>query len=128
MFIANVIVGTLGVLVCILWFATAMAEEHELRLQADRTTHERSEGRVMDWQPIETAPVGVPCLIFIPARSHGERRYPHVITTAVTEFQGQYGWLLCEAGSGAEDRDVWPYPTHWLPLPSPPQAEGGRDE
>lgn len=75
----------------------------------------------MEWQPIETAPVDVPCLIFMPAWSHADRQYPSIITTAVAEIAGQYGWLLCEAGSGAEDRDVWPYPTHWMPLPPHPR-------
>ena len=74
----------------------------------------------MKWQPIATAPTDTPCLVFMPAWSCRGHDYPSVITTAIAEFPGAYGWLLCVAGSGAVDRDLFPYPTHWIPLPEPP--------
>jgi Protein of unknown function (DUF551) len=31
-------------------------------------------------------------------------------------------WQLEQTGTYAEDSDVWPTPTHWMPLPEAPQG------
>jgi hypothetical protein len=66
--------------------------------------------RIMEWQPIETAPVdGTPVLL----------------AAAGTVFEGEYkpdanGWWLANTDpTDYHDGQVWP--THWMPLPHPPK-------
>ena len=62
-----------------------------------------------EWQPIETAPMGgTVVLLYRPN----------------TQFIGYYGggnsgWHYNTAGLGS----IWPLPTHWMPLPKPPEGE-----
>jgi hypothetical protein len=61
-----------------------------------------------EWQPIETAPKdGTEILAW-----DGSVR-----TTAVWWVPGKQ-WSLVSPGEYAEDSEVWP--THWMPLPEPP--------
>jgi hypothetical protein len=74
-----------------------------------------------NWQPIATAPRDrTHILVFWPA---GTRSYERAgMTTAYwdTEFRG--GWLLVESGEMATSCRLDQEPTHWMPLPCPPQA------
>ena len=63
----------------------------------------------MKWQPIETAPKdGISILVAL-------SRHNESITTV---YWDSY-WSLNIAGSYAEDDEV--EPTHWMPLPEPPE-------
>lgn len=69
----------------------------------------------MSWQPIETAPLDTPVIVF-DAPAVGEARHIE-----------DHGWYW----AGNDPTDVWGgqiYPTHWMPLPEPPiaNAPGGR--
>lgn len=63
------------------------------------------------WQPIESAPDKTPLLVF-----DGK-----IICAA--ERDGV--WWLCFGATGWECENVFDDPTHWMPLPTPPQATGG---
>lgn len=61
--------------------------------------------RAQGWQPIETAPTAVNVLVVDQARS-----------IEVARRHEEYGWLS-KPGRYAV------VPTHWMPLPSPPEAD-----
>ena len=64
------------------------------------------------WQPIKTAPKDKPILGWDGAT---------MTTVEWREWRSCPGyWTLCECGAYAEDGEWWP--THWMPLPEPPQA------
>jgi len=65
----------------------------------------------MNWQPIETAPkTGVGILVYQPWKSG----YDEIMI-------GHYanGWVRSETSSYDELDKI--HPTHWMPLPEPPQ-------
>jgi hypothetical protein len=65
----------------------------------------------MKWQPIETAPKdGTEVLIFQRIKDQGEKDLLHL---AVASWEGSY-W------DDRIDMPPWPKPTHWMPLPDPP--------
>lgn len=69
-----------------------------------------------EWQDIKTAPRdGTAVLLYVPGWSHGDP----LMTTA-----SWYGdeWCLLMVGGYAVDSDVYPDPTHWQPLPAPPEV------
>ena len=67
----------------------------------------------MAWQPIESAPEKTYILI----GKKGE-----ISTTAKLERHPHVSfWTLAEVGGYAEDSDPSYEPTHWMPLPEPPQ-------
>lgn len=57
----------------------------------------------LDWQPIETAPSGFAKILTYDGRQKFEDRF--VIKTADGEWWREHGFA----------------PTHWMPLPDPPQ-------
>jgi hypothetical protein len=67
----------------------------------------------MEWQPIETAP----------------RDGTHILGYADGEMAAVYclptwyddGWSLSVSGKPASDSYFWP--THWMPLPKPPETK-----
>jgi hypothetical protein len=68
------------------------------------------------WQPIETAPKGVPLLVFSP-----EAREPAVMVAEYNDWKDE------DTGEVVSDwTDTWAEqgldvePTHWRPLPAPP--------
>lgn len=64
----------------------------------------------MTWQPIETAPKdGTHITVFS----------PHALPCTVHWFDG--GWHLSVNQCGEYSAYVWGLPTHWMPLPPPPQ-------
>ena len=72
------------------------------------------EGRVLlarrKWEPIETAPMDGTVIL---GYALGE------MTTVYWIPNNQY-WTLNRAGAFAEDGEWWP--THWQPLPEPPNS------
>jgi hypothetical protein len=63
------------------------------------------------WQPIETAPKDQTIVLWIP------KRYPHVVVAAHwASEECDWGWW---AGASRVE------PSHWMPLPEPPQAIAG---
>ena len=67
----------------------------------------------MSWQPIETAPTdGTHVLLFIPRYAMG--RLPYVMVQGWNLAADRRGWRAHYAGGIVE-------PTHWMPLPEPPQ-------
>lgn len=78
--------------------------------------------REAGWQPIATAPAGAPLLVFIP-RSDRPENLPH--GRAVIAYKADYGpHLKADWRYGAnEDRGrQCGWPSHWMPLPTPPAA------
>ncbi len=68
----------------------------------------------MEWMPIETAPKHEYCLVYVPQPHWFYEPEPFV-------FQAWWGgdrWMITTDGNGA-----WVKPTHWMPLPSPPQTQ-----
>ena len=66
----------------------------------------------MDWQPIETAPKdGRPILTYMPGERGG-------FVNVQTYRGGEDKW--CNAGESKRRR--MQQPTHWMPLPSPPEV------
>jgi len=79
----------------------------------------------MEWNSdMSAAPKdGTGVLLYLPAGNLG-RDFEDSQTTAY--WHSLYNsWQLCESGAYAEAADVWPEPTHWMPLPPPP-TEGTK--
>lgn len=67
-----------------------------------------------EWQPIETAPVNVPVLVAVPAAAKS------VVGEAMLHDHGdglEWWW----ANEYREYHADEIFPTHWQPLPEPPQ-------
>jgi hypothetical protein len=66
------------------------------------------------WRPIETAPKdATDILLFIPDMQN----YPDN-PRIVSAFWGSCGWT----DNGAVGCQTWGKPSHWMPLPEPPEA------
>lgn len=68
----------------------------------------------MDWQPIETAPHGADQVLLRVAARFGKR-------TAYFACQGYWlvsYWVIFNADEAVQRVE----PTHWMPLPAPPQS------
>ena len=61
----------------------------------------------MEWQPIETAPDATHVLVFLP-------NYGINVAIQTKHPQGDHWWL--------RDHSEYCYPTHWMPLPAPPDT------
>lgn len=67
-----------------------------------------------EWQPIETAPKdGTPVLLYEPSEDP---------TVHVAEW-GIGDWHLCDFDPGYDLVQRAVNPTHWMPLPEPPNHE-----
>jgi hypothetical protein len=84
-------------------------------------------GTMSDWQPIETAPRdGKSVLLFYPDQEPAER-----LVVGWFENFGPYekemgaAGMWSEGGYVSKDGSIvggtGPHPTHWLPIPEPPQ-------
>lgn len=75
---------------------------------------------MMTWQPIETAPKDDSAiLIFDPKQGI-------CIATNDGEFMDEWyvdGYGLCYEGAGDYAGLRVAYPTHWMPLPTPPESQ-----
>ena len=66
----------------------------------------------MKWQPIETAPRdGTPFLVWLPKKSLGSHVHAATFHPNVKCVGHQFAF------------DLESQPTHWMPLPEPPQSE-----
>lgn len=70
-----------------------------------------------EWQPISTAPRDTPVLLFCPDK------YGDMMTVTKLTQNRYYDpyWDLVEIGSYTNNGDLDTAPTHWMPLPLPPQ-------
>jgi hypothetical protein len=82
-----------------------------------------------EWQPIETAPKdGREVLLFgiWAGEIHGLNADPTIAVGAwqggKSDYQGDDFWAL----TGGDVYACWMRPTHWMPLPEPPQ-EGDKE-
>ena len=81
-----------------------------------------------EWQPIETAPEAVPILVNAPGADRGRDSCEVVVIVRVDgelhywtnggPNAGSNMWF-CGDASVADPR----FPTHWMPLPSPPTTD-----
>lgn len=70
-------------------------------------------GLTQDWRPIESAPEGVDVLAFFPDAA------PEYAVMIVHRVDGEgAAWYAQDADANPRPLDV--EPTHWMPLPAPP--------
>jgi hypothetical protein len=92
------------------------ADRELLNANADLLAENKRLKEAMEWQPIETAPKDKMVILGLP------------------DFESDEGWVVageyCEHGvdDGAGwynqfERDCQIHPTHWMPLPTPPQEK-----
>lgn len=81
---------------------------------------------MIEWQPIETAPKGEDDMLLLLTPSHDD----DYAISIVIGFWGLVDTWSDELGSawlnwweGLDENDIWTAcnPTHWMPLPPPPQ-------
>lgn len=71
------------------------------------------------WQPIESAPRDGPVLLFTPGR-----RKPVFEAWWAQDYEGGPGyWMTPIAPSGRGYTILAHVPTHWMPLPAPPEID-----
>lgn len=68
----------------------------------------------MKWEPIETAPVDTEILVFAPQDYDAGHS---VITVATLLMNDPHPWRVED---GRDLPALWAFPTHWMPLPEPP--------
>jgi hypothetical protein len=99
--------------------------DEAIRADAVRAWAERVKRRqtMADWQPIETAPkdgtfvlVGAWCDV-----GFDKEDLEFVQTVAFCNPHVENDWLCAN-----DEHDVQPLPTHWMPLPTPPETDNGR--
>lgn len=79
----------------------------------------------MRWQPIETAPKdGQVVALFCPAwtATWSDRSTEYPATYCCAKWKGTQ-WGLDQPGDLAQSDEVFPEPTHWMPLPKPPERD-----
>jgi hypothetical protein len=85
---------------------------------------DRREDTIQGWQPIETAPEWQSVLVF-------QREAPNTKSNKLSVFSAvltERGWTLCNHGR-RKGEFLEPSPTHWMPLPAPPNTSiGERDD
>jgi len=73
----------------------------------------------MEWQPIETAPKNTHVIIGCSGSASQEARWLHARVVG----DGNEGWYSSDSDvTGYNSWRVNP-PTHWMPLPPPPEAK-----
>jgi len=78
----------------------------------------------MAWQPIETAPINVSVLVFIPNAEH----YGVGIYRAIHVDMGTGKRWHCTALHMGGDINPEYWPTHWMPLPEPPTEQAAEED
>jgi hypothetical protein len=71
------------------------------------------------WQPIETAPLETPILLFVPEFEYFEPSDQRVMATRHSHGGVSYWSIINDGNRGG--LTVTP-PTHWMPLPDPPAS------
>ena len=71
----------------------------------------------MTWQPIETAPTKGQRFLAIQGKDQFICQWGYHYQRSLTKGN-IYGWVNCHGQAGNVAR-----PTHWMPLPSPPQDD-----
>jgi hypothetical protein len=84
----------------------------------------RTGGRVMDWQPIETAPrnpagevSGPPILLW---NEYNRKIYHGFWTTCISNERLTTGWAIWSSVDVKHPIDFQKRITHWMPPPEPP--------
>jgi hypothetical protein len=73
----------------------------------------------MTWQPIATAPKGVPILVCAPKTEFS----PTLVTAAeIREWGDRLEYEPVGLSGRDWDWDWWDTPTYWMPLPIPPES------
>ena len=94
----------------------------ELQLQANEAiedifaTAELSQNNNPEWQPIETAPLNTPILVWL--ESENIQKISQQIVLLQHEHLGEKWW---ETTDRLDQLSLDLTPTHWMPLPPPPQ-------
>ena len=71
----------------------------------------------IEWRPIETAPKSTWVLVYLPwVKLVRQARYNE------PPGKGTVGWKVCFGSQSAST--VSGTPTHWMPLPEPPNSDG----
>ena len=79
-----------------------------------------AESEMTGWRLIDTAPKdGTRVLVFCPVTGWSSARHQ----IAVSEYSHFLGWALADTGANAEDADLDGEPSHWMPLPAPPDTK-----
>jgi hypothetical protein len=77
--------------------------------------------KMAEWLPIDTAPKDAEVIVFAPGES------PPIFTASADDLGMGTEWFRQSGGIAAARDDYFgdpPFkPTHWMPLPQPPQAE-----
>ena len=71
-----------------------------------------------DWQPIETAPENQSVLVWVPQFEH----YGKGVLRAILVNMGTGRRWTSTAWHVGRDIPHDDYPTHWMPIPSPPES------
>lgn len=78
----------------------------------------RTSDPMTSWQPIATCPVNAAVLIYVPNGEH----YGHGVYRAILcDFGSGRRWHTTGRHVGRDLIDEADAPTHWMPLPEPPQ-------
>jgi hypothetical protein len=77
-----------------------------------------------EWKPIETAPEGKPILVWVPGINSGLDSAEVVIILWSADDPSGRGYSIWTNGgpNGGSDMDFEHSPTHWMPLPKPPES------
>jgi hypothetical protein len=80
----------------------------------------------MEWQPIETAPtkIGSVAIIYAPS----EFNEIGTVGEAFLSDDGQWYWSGCDAAYHDPIAECNAPPTHWMPLPPPPNQSAPSPE
>ena len=78
-----------------------------------------------DWQPIETAPRDGAEILLI--KVYKGRVFSPVVARFVSNWCAGGAWEICEDPECYFEHYLWK-PTHWMPLPQPPEKDDGREK
>jgi hypothetical protein len=73
----------------------------------------------MIWMPIETAPEAEPILVWVPKEHRGIDSAEVVV---LYRDDGEYHYWTNGGSNAGSDLYFENEPTHWMPLPAPPEA------
>lgn len=102
-------------------YLSEMDDRHGLQLLGEiKSDFVDLVGQARQWEPIETAPINTPVLVFKVFES-GEIQIAKAINRQYEDLEPwQKGWNTCDCKYALGVAK----PTHWQPLPEAPQEEG----